>query len=352
MRHAHAANQAEDYSAALYGQQLLAQLPPDALLFSHYSWFPLAYLQHIERQRPDVSVMLQGEVFFPRHFAFLSQKRFPNIHLPTSPEPVVISTADYFWLLCKLNEKEHTLFWDADEKYQRMLEGHLLPKGILFELYPSHKVDMTQEVLQDHWELLSKATNHILQGTPDREGPAFLATKMNLIGIHFKRENFDTEAARMYQAGLKINPDDQDLHNNYGNLLISQGQLSDALDHLNAAYSEDPINPIINKNLGRLLLRWGDYVQAVSFFKCAVAFGGPDGDVYAQLGEAYARLGRLPQAIEALQTALHLLTELQTHNGQTERLQEKIAWVQEQLQRLRVLTDGDGAPQRLEQKGT
>jgi hypothetical protein len=60
----------------------------------------------------------------------------------------------------------------------------------------------------------------------------------------------------------------------------------------------------------------------------------------------------LPQAIEALQTALHLLTELQTHNGQTERLQEKIAWVQEQLQRLRVLTDGDGAPQRLEQKGT
>jgi tetratricopeptide (TPR) repeat protein len=350
IRHAHTANQAEDYSAALYGQQLLAQLPPDALLFSHYAWFPLAYLQHIERQRPDVTVMLQGEVFFPRHFAFLSPKRFPNIHLLTSPEPVVISTADYFWLLCRLNEKDHPLFWDADEKYQRMLEGYLLPKGLLFELHPSNKVDITQKALLDHWKLLSQAMDHILQGTPDREGSAFLASKINLIGIHFKRENFDTEAARMYQAGLRINPDDQDLHNNYGNLLISQGNLSDALDHLNAAYSEDPINPIINKNLGRLLLRWGDYAQAASFFEHAVVFGGPDGDVYAQLGEAYARLGRLPQAIEALQTALHLLTELKTHNGLAEPLQEKITWVQEQLQRLKVLTDGDGARQRMDGK--
>jgi tetratricopeptide (TPR) repeat protein len=342
VRHVSVANQAGDYSATLYGQQLLEQLPPDVLLFSQYAWFPLMYLQHIERQRPDVTVMLQGEVFFPRLFAFLSQKRFPNIHLVTSPEPVVMSTVDYFWLLCRLNEKEHALFWDADAKYQSILEEYLLPKGLLFEFHPSNKVEITQAVLQDHWELLSWATDRILQGTPDEEGAAFLANKINLIGLHFRRRDLDTEAARMYQAGLHIKPDDQDLHNNYGNLLIFQGNLTEALDHLNAAYSEDPINPIINKNLGRLLLRWGDYTQAASFFERALVLGGRDEDVYAQLGEAYARLGRLPQAIEALQTALHLLTTLKTHNSLDESVQARITWVQEQLQRLGAQTSGNG----------
>ena len=156
VRHVSAANLAGDYSAALYGKQLLDQLPPDALFFSHYSWFPLLYLQHIERQRPDVTIVLQGEVFFPRHFAFLSQKRFPNIHLITSPEPVVMSTVDYFWLLCRLNEQDHPLFWDAGEEYQRILEEYLLPRGLLFEFNPSNKVEITQAVLQNHWELLSR----------------------------------------------------------------------------------------------------------------------------------------------------------------------------------------------------
>lgn len=350
VRHVSAANQAGDYSAALYGKQLLEQLPPDALLFSHYSWFPLLYLQHIERQRPDVTVMLQGEVFFPRHFAFLSQKRFPNIHLITSPEPIVMSTVDYFWLLCKLNAKDHPLFWDADEKYQRALEEHLMPKGLLFEFNPLNKMEITQAILQDHWELLARSTTRILQGTPDKEGIAFLASKINLIGIHFKRRNLDAEATGMYQAGLSINPDDQDLHNNYGNLLISQGNLSEALDHLNAAYNEDPINPIINKNLGRLLLRWGDYVQAVSFFKRALVFGGADGDVYAQLGEAYVRLGRLPQAMTALQAALTLLTELRTRHGLDDHLAAKVAWVQEQLRRLGASIDDSSVLQQIDGK--
>jgi tetratricopeptide (TPR) repeat protein len=352
VRHVSAAHQGGDYSAALYGKHLLEQLPPDALLFSHYSWFPLSYLQHIEKQRPDVTVILQGDILFPRHFAVLSPKRFPNIHLITSPEPVAMSTVDYFWLLCKLNEKDHPLFWDADEKYQRiLLEEHLLPRGLLFELSPSNKVEITQAALQDHWKLLSQATDRILQGTPDKEGAAFLASKINLIGIHFKRKGLDVEAARMYQAGLHIMSGDPDLHNNYGNLLISQGHLAAALNHLNAAYSEDPISPIINKNLGRLLLRWGDDAQAAAFFERALVFGGPDGDVYAQLGEAYTQLGHVPKAVDAFQSALHLFTERSTRKGLDAYLQAKIEWVQEQLRRFGAFVDGNGVLQQLDKKG-
>jgi tetratricopeptide (TPR) repeat protein len=350
VRHVTRADQTGDYSAVLYGQQLLKQLPPDAILFSHYSWFPLAYLQHVERRRPDVTVMLQGEVFFPRHFAFLSRKRFPNIHLITSSTPVRISTIDYFWLLCKLNVKDHPLFWDADEKYQRLLEDHLLPKGLLFAFDPLNKVEVPPRVLQDHRRLLEEATSRILRGSPDREAYSFLASKINLIGIHFKRQGLDAEAARMYRAGLRIMPDDQDLHNNYGNLLLSQGRLVEALDHFNAAYNEDPVNAIINKNIGRLLLRWGDYAQAAHFFERALVFGGDDGDVYAQLGEAYARLRRFAEAVRALRSARSLLMEQGAQDGQDERLQAKMAWVQEQLQRFEALVEEREVPPQMDGK--
>src|SRR5712691_5161433 len=113
-RHVDVANQSGNYSTELYGKQLLEQLPSDAIFFSDYSWFPLLYLQHVERRRPDLTLLLQSEVFSPFLFAFLSKARFPNITLVTSPEPVQMSPVEYFWRLCKLNQKDHPLFWNAD----------------------------------------------------------------------------------------------------------------------------------------------------------------------------------------------------------------------------------------------
>lgn len=344
VRHVEATNHTGDYSAALYGRHLLEQLPSDALLFSHYAWFPLLYLQQVEQRRPDVTVMLQGEVFSPRHFAFLSKKRFPNVGLITSPERMVISTVDYFWMFCKLNGQDHPLFWDADEKYQRILEEYLHPQGLLFAFDPSKKVDITPRILQTHWDLLSGATKRILQGTPDKESRLFMANKLNLISAYFKKRGFDEMVAKTYQAGLQINPDDMNLHNNYGNFLMSHGDFQAALEHFNAAYNKDPVSPMINKNIGRLLVRLGDYAQAADFFEHALKLGAIDADVYAQLGEAYARVGRFSEATRVLQSALGLLTEDTAQHDADERLQNKIAWVQEQLQRLEALTNGNSIP--------
>src|SRR5262249_47547607 len=119
VRHVPVANQPTNYSTELYGKQLLEQLPPEAILFCEYAWFPLVYLQQVERQRPDLTFILQGEVFTPDHFTLVSTKRFPNIRPVTSDKPITISTTHYFWLLSRLNEKEHPLFWDPDTQYQK-----------------------------------------------------------------------------------------------------------------------------------------------------------------------------------------------------------------------------------------
>src|SRR5207245_1161905 len=127
----------------LYGKVLLEQLPPDAILFCHYSWFPLLYLQQVEHQRPDLSFILQGEAFWPNYFNFISTQRYPNLQQVTNDKPIVISTAEYFWLLSRLNAKNHALFWEPDPQYQQNFTEYLLPQGLLFTFHPNQKQDIT-----------------------------------------------------------------------------------------------------------------------------------------------------------------------------------------------------------------
>ncbi len=273
VRHNPIANQAENYSTALYGKQLLEQLPADAILFCEYAWFPLLYLQQIEQQRPDLTFIVQGEVFAPRYFSPLSTDRFPNIRARlTSDTPVMMSILDYFLRLSRLNEQEHPLFWDADGQYQKFFTDYLSPLA--------------------------------------------------------------AEAEKTYQEALSIRPQEPSVHNNYGAVLLSQRRLAEALEQFNAAYGQDPIHPMHNKNLGDVLLRLGDNAQAAYFLERASSFGPANGDTYAQLGEAYAKLGRFPDALRALQTALKLLTESAAQSTAGDRLQDRIAWVQEFINRI------------------
>jgi len=327
IRHSTVVNQGTNYATELYGKQLLEQLPADAILFCEYAWFPLLYLQQIERQRPDVTLILQSEVFTPPYFSLFAKNRFPNIRQVTSPTSTVVSTTDYFWLLARLNEPEHPLFWDPDAQFQRGFSENLLPQGLLFAFYPNKTVEVTSDLLRTHWKLLSRSTNRILQGALEDGTTYFLAHKMNLVALHFRRMGLFNESARMYQTALSMRHEDKGTSNNYGALLLAQREFSKALEQFNVVYSQDPINPHLNKNLGAMMLRLGDFAQAAYFLERALAFGAEEGDVYAELGEAYANLGRFPPALHAMQLALQRFTKRIALDPSDASVQEKIALV-------------------------
>jgi Tfp pilus assembly protein PilF len=329
VRHAPVANQTPNYAAELYGKQLLTQLPTDALLFCEYSWFPLLYLQQVERQRPDLTFILQGEVFTPQYFTLVSTKRYPNIKQVTSDKIVTVSTTDYFWLLARLNEQDHPLFWDPDPKYQKHFSDYILPQGLLFTLHPGSKRDLTSDILRKHWKLLSYSTNSILRGDLEDSTTFFLAHKLSSIAAHFRKIGALSVSAKMYQAILSMRADDGAIRNNYGALMMGLGELSKALEQFNVAYNQEPVSPIINKNIGMLMLRLGDAVQAVHFLERAVSFGGPDGDAFVKLSEAYTQLGRPSSALHALQSALQQYRQATLKNDADDSLQEKITKVQD-----------------------
>jgi tetratricopeptide (TPR) repeat protein len=329
VHHNATAYQTTNYSTESYGKQLLEQLPPDAILFCEYAWFPLVYLQQVEQQRPDLTFLLQGEVFFPNYYTLPSQKRFPNIHHVTSDKPTKVITTDYFWLLSRLNTKDHPLFWDPPPGWQIDLTGHLLPQGLFYSFHPDDMIALTPDVLRVHEKLLSRSTNRILQGALEDSTTYFLTHKLNIIGRDFRRKGLIKEAAKTYQAALNMRPEYYLTLNNYGALLLSQGDLSKALEQFSIAYAQNPADLYVNKNIGAVLLRLGDPGQATHFFEKALAFGATEGEVYAQLGEAYAKTGHFSLALSALQTALAQFTRQTKYTPGDESLRGSIVLLEE-----------------------
>jgi Tfp pilus assembly protein PilF len=291
----------------------------------------LLYLQQVEHQRPDLSFILQGEIFSPKHFSLVSTRRYPNIKQVTSDKPVTISTVDYFWLFARLNEKTHPLFWDPDRQYQKDFSEYLLPHGLLFTFHPSQQQATTPADLRTHWQLLSRSTNRILQGELEDSTTYSLSQKINTIAAYFRRLGDRDNSQKMYQASLAMRPDDPGTNNDYGALLMSQGELARALEHFNVVYNQSPITPMINKNLGMLMSHLGDNAQTVQFLERAITFGVHEGDVYVHLGQAYMNLGQLSPALPVLQAALQYYQKPTPENVSDEKLPAKIARLQEWL---------------------
>jgi Tfp pilus assembly protein PilF len=343
VRHAPITNQADNYAAELYGKVLIEQLPPDAILFCQYAWFPLLYLQAIERQRPDLTFILQGEVFSPRYFSLISPKRFPNIQQVTSDQPVAVSTAQYFWMFSKLNAPQHPLFWDPDSQYQAEFPTSLLPQGLLFAFDPINAPERTPEALRRHEKLVSQATNRILQGKLEDFTTYFLANKLSIIAAYFRQIGDAPQAYKTFYNALAIRPDEKLVNNNYGAFLMAQGHPDQALEYFNRVYEQDPIGPIINRNLGLFLARKGDMVQAASFFQRSLNFGGANGDTYEKLAEVYVALKRVPSAVETLRLALQYYQQRLAKHAANTQLQNKIALIEERIQQLE--NQGQAGPQ-------
>lgn len=334
MQHENVTNQQANYAAEHYGRLLLEQLPPDAIVFCEYSWFPLLYLQQVEHYRPDLTFLLQGEVFFPKYYTLISAKRFPNIQHVTSVHTRVISTVDYFWLLSRLNAAKHPLFWDPPPNLQLELQGHIIPDGFLYRFHPDTVFEITPDMLRKHRKLLNLSTNRILQGTLEEATTYFVTHKLNLLGRDFYRLGFVQDAVKTYQAALSIRPGYDVTRINYGSLLMAQGELSQALEHFNIAYDSNPVEPVVNKNLGSVLLRLGDAKQAAHFFERALAFGATGGEVYAQLGEAYAKTGRFSIALATLQTALQEFMQQVKQSPRDDNVQHAISLLREWIHTL------------------
>jgi Flp pilus assembly protein TadD len=88
------------------------------------------------------------------------------------------------------------------------------------------------------------------------------------------------------------------------NVYFQQDDLTNAVQHFEAAIAKFPAYRRAHKNLGFALVRAGKFDAAVKPLTRTIALGGADGKVFGLLGFAYASLGRNVSAEAAYRQAL------------------------------------------------
>lgn len=91
-----------------------------------------------------------------------------------------------------------------------------------------------------------------------------------------------------------------------GNRLERKGEYAEALRHYQEALVQEPDNPKIHYNIGRVLYRMQEYDEAISEFQLGFLEKDRDfhADVFYNIGNTQFRKGQLDAAIEAYKMSL------------------------------------------------
>jgi len=130
---------------------------------------------------------------------------------------------------------------------------------------------------------------------------------LNNLGILLDEMGDPEEAVAQLRAAQRIEPKNQEILGNLGAALGALGRYAEAEEELRTAFRMDPTNLEIRANLGILLFRRGLYEQAVVELAVVCAGKPDDGLSLFYRGEALNRLGRVDEAIEALERVTELV---------------------------------------------
>jgi len=144
--------------------------------------------------------------------------------------------------------------------------------------------------------LLSKA----LQLKPNYPGAH------NNLGNALKEQGDLTAAIASYNSALQLKPNFPDAHNNLGSALHEQGDLNAAIASYNSALQLKPNFPDAHYNLGNALKEQGDLNAAIASYKSALQFKPNYPEAHNNLGNALKEQGDLNAAIASYNSALQL----------------------------------------------
>ena len=87
-------------------------------------------------------------------------------------------------------------------------------------------------------------------------------------------------------------------------ILVSEGKVAQARERVGRQVSLNPQDPRLHNLLGRVLMEARHFSEAETAFKKAMALDGTVLSTYANLGELYARQGKVEEAIKEFETIL------------------------------------------------
>ena len=130
-------------------------------------------------------------------------------------------------------------------------------------------------------------------------------------GVVMAAQENPTAAVAAFRRALQVNPTSARAHANLGVALTSLNRIEDAVPHFRDAIANDPNNRPARMNLGVRALEEGRAPEAAAHLEAAL-LGPEDGSgafVRFTLGRAYRRMGRDTEARDELVNARRLATD-------------------------------------------
>jgi protein O-mannosyl-transferase len=120
------------------------------------------------------------------------------------------------------------------------------------------------------------------------------------------------EMMRQYEQALRLNPACAEAHSRLGIALAGRGDLAGAIEHFRAAVRLSPAQAAVHCNLGNALVVQKQYAEAVGQYQAALQLDPHYAFAWNNLGSALEFMGRLPEAAENYRAALQLQPDYPT----------------------------------------
>ena len=117
-------------------------------------------------------------------------------------------------------------------------------------------------------------------------------------------------AETLYRRTLVGNPDAWLAQGNLGTILLDQGAIPEAIDHLKQARALNPLYPEPANNLANAYSHLRDWESALPLYAEAVRLRPTYVDAYLNWGNALSEMGRYAEAVERYRSALALRPDL------------------------------------------
>jgi Flp pilus assembly protein TadD len=128
----------------------------------------------------------------------------------------------------------------------------------------------------------------------------------NNLGYTLREQGKIDEAIRQFQEGVRLQPDDAELHYNLGAALLAKGQFDDALSQFQDAIRLKADYADAHNNLGLTLEKKGQADEAIRQYQEAIRLEPDHADAHNNLGSALGKQGQFDMAITQFQAAIRL----------------------------------------------
>jgi tetratricopeptide (TPR) repeat protein len=264
----------------------LLPLPPNALVFATTNWFPFRYLQDVEGMRPDVTILLQGDLAKPEFFTPVTAKRFPRVLIPTREEARGRSYP-FFQALVRKNLGRAPIFWEPMDALTPNVAGYLRPWRYLWRFERGMRPSTSAELqgYRADLEVFLRA---------ELESPVSLDPGA---APNFDSRLLADRQRRIYHAFLLGQSAD---------VLKFQGRTADAIALTMLALHLTPDNPKLSNELGQLYSGLGQWEPAERMFRQAMLFAPKDATPVVNLAILQMSVDRLREARATLARAMQL----------------------------------------------